>query len=43
MAPWEQVYLTIDFKKIQGYPHYVDEKWLNNSLGFGGLPITRIA
>jgi hypothetical protein len=42
MAPWEQVYLTIDFKSFQGYPHYFDAKWLNNSPRFRGLPITHI-
>jgi hypothetical protein len=42
MAPWEQVYPTIDFKSFQGYPHYFDTKWLNNSPRFGGLPITHI-
>jgi hypothetical protein len=42
MAPWEKVYLTIDFKTFQGYPHYIDPKWLNNSPRFVGLPITHI-
>jgi hypothetical protein len=42
MAPWEQVYPTINFKSFQGYPHYLDTKWLNNSPRFGGLPISHI-
>jgi hypothetical protein len=42
MAPWEQVYLTIDFESFQGYLHYFDIKWLNNSPRFEGLPITHI-
>jgi hypothetical protein len=42
MAPWEQVYLTIDFESFQGYPHYFDIKWLKNSPRFRGLPITHI-
>jgi hypothetical protein len=42
MVPWEQVYPTIDFESFQGYPHYFDTKWLNNSPRFGGLPITHI-
>jgi hypothetical protein len=42
MAPWEQVYPTIDFKIFQGYSHYFDTKWLNNSPRFGGIPIPHI-
>jgi hypothetical protein len=42
MAPWEQVYPTIDFKSFQGYPNYFDTKWSSNSPRFGGLPITHI-
>jgi hypothetical protein len=42
MAPSKQVYPTIDFESFQGYPHYLDIKWLNNSPRFGGLPITHI-
>jgi hypothetical protein len=37
------VYLTIDFKIFQGYPHYFDIKWLKNSPRFGGIPIIHIA
>jgi hypothetical protein len=42
MAPWEQVYPTIDFKSFQGYLHYFDAKWLNNSPKFEGLQINHI-
>ena len=42
MAPWEQVYPTIDFKFFLGYPHYFDIKWLKNYPIFKGLPITHI-
>jgi hypothetical protein len=42
MAPCEQVYPTIDFKSFQGYLHYFDAKWLNNSPRFRWLPITHI-
>ena len=42
MTPWEKVYPTIDFEIFQGYPHYLDIKWLNNSPRFVGLPITHI-
>jgi hypothetical protein len=42
MAPWEQVYLSIDFESFQVYPHYFDMKWLNNSPRFRGLSITHI-
>jgi hypothetical protein len=42
MAPWEKMYPTINFKSFQGYSHYFDAKWLNNSPRFGGLPITHI-
>ena len=36
------MYSIINFKNFQGYPHYFDTKWLNNSPRFGGLPITHI-
>jgi hypothetical protein len=42
MAPWEQAYLTIDFKSFQRYSHYFDANWSNNSPRFEGLPITHI-
>jgi hypothetical protein len=42
MAPWEQVYPSIDFESFQGYPHYFDIKWLKNCPRFKGLPITHI-
>jgi hypothetical protein len=42
MTPWEKVYLTIYFKSFQGYLHYFDAKWLNNSPRFVDLPITHI-
>jgi hypothetical protein len=42
MTPWEQLYPFIDFESIQGYLHYFDTKWLNNSPRFGGLPITHV-
>jgi hypothetical protein len=42
MAPWEQVYPTIDFESFQGYPHYFDIKWLDKSPRFEGLLITHI-
>ena len=42
MAPWEQVYPTIDFKSFQAYPNYFDTKWSSNYQRFGGLPITHI-
>jgi hypothetical protein len=42
MAPWEKMYPTIDFKIFQGHLHLFDEKWLNNSPRFRGLPIIHI-
>jgi hypothetical protein len=36
------VYPTINLKFFQGYPHYFDIKWLNNSPSFGGLSISHI-
>jgi hypothetical protein len=36
------MYLTIDFKKFQGYPNYFDTKWLNNSPRCCGLPTPHI-
>jgi hypothetical protein len=42
MAPWEQVYSTIDCRSFQGYPSYFDTKWSSNPPRFGGLPITHI-
>jgi hypothetical protein len=42
MASWEQVYPTIDFKSLQGYPTCFDTKWLSNPPRFWGLPIPHI-
>jgi hypothetical protein len=42
MAPWEKMYPTIDFKSLQGYLDYFEEKWLKNSPRFRGFPITHI-
>jgi hypothetical protein len=42
VAPWKQVYLTIDFESFQGYLHYFDIKLLNKSPRFRDLPITHI-
>jgi hypothetical protein len=42
MAPWEKVYLTIDFKNFQGYLHYFDAKRFKNTPRFKDLPITHI-
>jgi hypothetical protein len=42
MAHWEQMYPSIDFKSLQGYPSYFDTKWLNNSPTFLGLPAPHI-
>jgi hypothetical protein len=42
MAHWEQMYPSIDFSSVQGYPNYFDTKWLNNSPIFLGLPTPHI-
>jgi hypothetical protein len=38
MAFWEQLYPTIDFKSLQGYPTRFDTKWSSNLPRFWGLP-----
>jgi hypothetical protein len=43
MAYWEQMYPSIDFRSFQGYPNYFDDKWLDNSPTFLGLPAPHIA
>jgi hypothetical protein len=42
MAYWEQMYPSIDFRSFQGYPNYFDDKWLDNSPTFLGLPAPHI-
>jgi hypothetical protein len=42
MAYWEQMYPSIDFRSFHGYPSFFDDKWLNNSLTFLGLPAPHI-
>jgi hypothetical protein len=42
MAYWEQMYPTIDFRSFQGYPNYFDDRWLDNSPPFLGLPALHI-
>jgi hypothetical protein len=42
MASWEQLYPTIDFKSLQGYPTCFDTKWSNNLPRFWGLPTPHI-
>jgi hypothetical protein len=42
MAYWEQMYPTIDFRSFRGYPNYFDDRWLDNSPPFLGLPALHI-
>jgi hypothetical protein len=42
MAYWEQMYPSIDFRSFQGYPNYFDNKCLDNSPTFLGLPAPHI-
>jgi hypothetical protein len=42
MAYWEQMYPSIDFRSFQGYPNYFDDRWLDNSPTFLGLPAPHI-
>jgi hypothetical protein len=42
MAYWEQMYPSINFRSFQGYPNYFDNKWLDNSPTFLGLPAPHI-
>jgi hypothetical protein len=42
MAYWEQMYPSVDFRSFQGYPNYFDDRWLDNSPTFLGLPAPHI-
>jgi hypothetical protein len=42
MVYWEQMYPSIDFRSFQGYPNYFDNKWLDNSPTFLGLPAPHV-